>query len=431
MGNYWSNWSGAVRFQPESLHFPETEMEVAAIVRQAAMKRKNVRVVGAAHSFTRLIETQDILISLDKLSGLISVDKEAATAVVWAGTRLKDLGPLLHENGLGMINQGDIDVQSLAGALSTGTHGTGVEFGTLSTAILGLRLITAAGEILDINAQSHPEWLKAASVTLGSLGIITQMTIQLRPAYKLKYNAKKSTLDEVLRDLEDYKSRNRNFEFYWFPFTKTVQVKEMNITHEAPSRNGFGRWMNDIVLENGVFWIISKKARFLPFLSKTAAKLSAWGVSGSTNTAWSHQVFATPRLVKFQEMEYNIPQEHFKTALLEIEELINQKNFRVHFPLECRWVAADDIWLSPAYQRDSAYIAAHMYKGMPYHAYFEAIEEIFKKYDGRPHWGKMHTQTAESLAKLYPKWNEFQAIRKELDPNGMFLNPYVKRIFGA
>ena len=431
MGNYWSNWSGAVRFQPDELHFPESESEVAAIVKQAAARGRNVRVVGAAHSFTRLIETQDVLISLDKLKGLISVDKEAATAVVWAGTRLKDLGPMLHENGLGMINQGDIDVQSLAGALSTGTHGTGVELGTLSTAILGLRLVTATGEILEINANNHPEWLEAARVTLGSLGIITQMELQLRPAYKLKYNAKKSSLEEVLRNLEDYKSRNRNFEFYWFPFTETCQVKEMNITHEAPSRNGLGKWMNDILLENGVFWIISKKARILPFLSKTAAKLSAWGVSGSTNTAWSHQVFATPRLVKFQEMEYNIPQEHFQTAMLEIQALIEEKNFRVHFPLECRWVAADDIWLSPAYKRDSAYIAAHMYKGMRYHAYFEAIEEIFKKYDGRPHWGKMHTQTAESLAKLYPKWNEFQAIRKELDPKGIFLNPYVKRLFGA
>lgn len=431
MGNYWSNWSGAVRFQPQSLHFPESEKELVEIVRNAASSGKKVRVVGAAHSFTRLIETQDALVSLDRMKGLISVDRDAATAVVWAGTRLKDLGPMLNEQGLGMINQGDIDVQSLAGALSTGTHGTGIEFGTLSTAILGLRIITAKGEILEINENQNPELLDAARITMGSLGIITQMKIQLRPAYKLKYVAKKDNLDLVLGNLEEFKQNNRNFEFYWFPFTKTVQTKEMNITEEAPSKNGISKWMNDILLENGVFWIISKKARFLPFLSKTAAKISAWGVSGSTNTAWSHQVFATPRLVRFQEMEYNIPQEHFKTALQEIEELILQKNFRVHFPLECRWVKADNIWLSPAYQRESAYIAAHMYKGMPYHAYFEAIEEIFKKYNGRPHWGKMHTQTAESLALLYPKWNEFQTLRQELDPKGVFLNPYLKRIFGA
>ena len=427
MGNKWSNWSGSVRFQPKEVSYPENEAQVVALVQRCAAAGTRIRTVGAGHSFTRLIETGEVLVSLDKMSGVIAVDKAQHRAVVWAGTRLRDLGPMLHAEGLALVNQGDVDAQSVAGAFSTGTHGTGISFGTLSTCILGLTLVTASGEILKINAHLLP----AARISLGSLGIITQYELQLRPIYKLKYVAKKAKLDDVLARLEDYKTANRNFEFYWFPFTQTVQTKETNITEDAPQKNGFGKWLNDILLENGIFWIISKKARVFPFLAKMAAKLSAMGVSGSTNTNWSHLVYATPRLVRFQEMEYNLPAEHFIPALKEIVQLIEAQNFRVHFPLECRWVAPDDIWLSPANGRHSAYIAAHMYKGMQYKPYFEALEAILKKYGGRPHWGKMHTQTADSLAKLYPQWQEFQALRKQLDPQGMFLNDYLVKLFGS
>jgi FAD-linked oxidoreductase len=430
MGNQWSNWSGSVRFAPSEIQYPASEAEVAAILKAAMAAGKNVRTVGASHSFTKLIETEDVLISLDKMSGLIAVDQARHTAVVWAGTRLHDLGPLLNAQGLGLMNQGDIDVQSVAGAFSTGTHGTGVAFGTLSTCVLALTLVTAAGDILRISATENSQYFKAAQVSLGALGVITQYEVQLVPAYKLQYIAKKATLDDVLAQLEDYKARNRNFEFYWFPFTQTVQTKESNTTDAPPKKNGIGKWINDILLENGVFWILSKKARYLPFLAKTAAKISAMGVSGGTNTNWSHLVYATPRLVRFQEMEYNLPAENFVPALREIVKLIEDQNFRVHFPLECRWVAADDIWLSPANGRASAYIAAHMYKGMPHEAYFAALEAVLKKYGGRPHWGKMHTQTAESLAQLYPNWADFQRVRKELDPKGVFLNKYLRKLFG-
>jgi FAD-linked oxidoreductase len=358
------------------------------------------------------------------------VDKTKNTAVVWAGTRLRDLGPLLHEHGLALVNQGDIDVQSVAGAFSTGTHGTGIEFGTLSTSVLGLTLVTASGEILSINPQANAHLLPAARVALGCLGIITRYEVQLQPIYKLKYIAKKARLEDVLAQLEDYKQRNRNFEFYWFPFTDTVQTKESNVTDDPPKKSGMGKWLNDIVLENGVFWVISKMARVFPFMSKAAAQISAWGVSSSTNTNWSHLVYATQRLVRFQEMEYNLPAENFIPALKEIVSLIQEKNFRVHFPLECRWVAPDDIWLSPAYGRHSAYIAAHMYRGMPYQEYFAALEEVLKKHGGRPHWGKMHTQSPESLSKLYPRWQDFQRVRKELDPKGMFMNAYLRGVMG-
>jgi FAD-linked oxidoreductase len=430
MGNSWSNWSGSVRFEPSEIAYPENEAQVAALLKAAAAAGRNVRCVGASHSFTRLVETADVLVSLDKMSGVISVNKDRHTAIVWAGTRLRDLGPLLNAQGLGLPNQGDIDVQSVAGAFSTGTHGTGVTFGTLSTCILAITMVTASGDILQISATENAQYLKAAQVSLGALGVITRYELQLVPAYKLKYVAQKAKLGDVLANLESYKERNRNFEFYWFPFTQSVQTKEMNETQDEPSKSGIGTWLNDIVLENGVFWYLSKWSRYVPPLAKTVSKICGGAVSGASRSAWSHQVFATPRLVRFQEMEYNIPEQHFTAALTEIAELIEKRNFRVHFPLECRWVAPDDIWLSPAHGRKSAYIAAHMYKGMPYQEYFAALEEVFQKYGGRPHWGKMHTQNAASLAKLYPQWDDFQRVRKELDPQGIFLNKYLKGIFG-
>lgn len=430
MGNRWRNWSSSVKATPQQILFPGNEAEIQAIVRKAQQNGQKIRVVGAGHSFTPLVQTDSIIVSLDKLSGIVSVDKEKEEAVVWAGTRLKELGTLLHEQGLAMENLGDIDVQSIAGALSTGTHGCGITLGVLASQLTSVTMVTADGELLEINPQLDPERFKAIQVSMGTLGIITRMGLRLRKAYKLKYSSKKETFEEVLESLEDYKKNNRNFEFYWFPYSETIQTKVMNITDESPKGNGFGNWLNDIFLENGVFWVISRISRHIPGTFRAMSRLSAWGVSASSNTAWSHQVFATKRLVRFQEMEYNIPAEHFSDALREIKEAMETFNFRVHFPIECRWVKGDDIWLSPAYQRDSAYIAVHSYKGMAHEEYFGAMEAIFKKYNGRPHWGKMHNQTAETLKQSYPKWDDFHGIRRQLDPNGLFLNGYMKELFG-
>ena len=420
-----------VKATPQDILFPENEAEIQEIVRKAQAEGRKIRVVGAGHSFTPLIKTDSIILSLDKLSGIISVDKAEGEAVVWAGTRLKALGEMLHAQGLAMENLGDIDVQSIAGALSTGTHGCGIDFGILATQMISCTIVTASGELLELDARRDPERFKAAQVALGTLGIITRMGLRLDPAYKLKYEARKETFDQVLENLEQYKQENRNFEFYWFPYTETVQTKFINKTDDAPKKGGFGKWLNDIVLENGVFWVISRISRHLPGTFKAMSRLSAWGVSASTKTAWSHQVFATKRLVRFQEMEYNLPADQFPAALREIKEAIETFSFKVHFPLECRFVKGDDIWISPAHGRDSAYIAVHSYKGMPYKEYFGAMEAIFKKYNGRPHWGKMHNRTAEELKELYPKWEDFQNLRRELDPTGIFLNGYMKEVFGG
>ncbi|MDP1746945.1 MAG: D-arabinono-1,4-lactone oxidase, partial [Bacteroidota bacterium] len=219
-----------------------------------------------------------------------------------------------------------------------------------------------------------------------------------------------------------------NFEFYWFPHTNGVQMKTLNITDEEPTKSSFMKYFNDMVLENGAFKVLSELCRMFPSFCKRVSKISAGAVSTGVDINYSTRIYATPRLVKFQEMEYNLPAEKAVEALNEMRDCINAANFKVHFPIEVRFVKADDMYLSPAYQRDSVYIAVHMYKGMEYKTYFDAMETIFKKYNGRPHWGKMHTRTAKELSQLYPMWNKFQEIRNELDPKGLFMNDYLKKL---
>lgn len=430
MGNSWSNWSGSVKTQPATIAYPASEAEVQELIRTAGKEGKKIRIVGAGHSFTPLAATNQILVSLDKMSGIIEVDKKQKLATVWAGTRLKTLGELLYGLGLGMENLGDVDVQSIAGALSTGTHGTGKDFGTLATQIAGMTLVTASGEILHLTPDETPDLFKAAQISLGMLGIITRMTLKCVPAYKVRYTSSAAPMEAVLENIDQYLSNHRNFEFYYFPYTKTIQTKIMDLSEDKPSKRGIGTWFNDFFMENALFGLISRISRHFR-AHKAMSKLTAWGVPKHSVVSWNHQAYATMRLVKFHEMEYNIPAEHFDAAFRELERNIRELELRVHFPIECRWVKADDIWLSPAYQRESAYIAVHMYKGMPIEPYFGVMEGILKKYNGRPHWGKMHQLTQADLRERYPKFDDFQAIRRKLDPGGMFLNGYLEGLFGG
>jgi len=328
-------------------------------------------------------------------------------------------------------NLGDIDVQSISGAISTGTHGTGVRFGTLSTQVEDFTLVTASGEVLECSPERNPDIFKAAQVSLGALGIIAKVTLRVVPAKRLHYRGYRKKLSDCLANLEQYKQENSHFEFFWFPYTDGVQAKFLNETTDPTSKSSLWGDFNKIVLENGVYWVLSESCRLIPRLCKTVCRISTRSIANIDEIDYSHRVFTTPRLVRFQEMEYSIPAEHLSSVLNEIRECIEKYQFRVHFPVECRFVQADDIWLSPAYQRDSAYVAVHMYRGMPYRSYFQHIEEIFKRYQGRPHWGKMHTRTPVELSALYPRWYDFQRIRATLDPQGMFLNDYLRALFGA
>ena len=427
MKTTFKNWSESVVCHPAEMLYPSSEEEIVLIIKNAKARNQKIRVVGAGHSFSALVETNQILISLDRLKGLISVDKNKCEAEVFAGTRLYDLGPLLHQEGMAVENMGDIDKQSVAGAFSTSTHGTGVNFGILATQVLAITLVNGEGEIIRLEKEIHGDEFKAAQVSLGMLGIITRMKLRLLPAYKLNYIAKKSTFDDTLANFEKYNAENRNFEFYWFPNTETCQLKFTNITTKEISNEAFHKW-NVLIMENYAFKLLSEIARIFS-APKSISKISAAAVSGADYTNWSYKVFASERIVKFQEMEFNIPREHFKTVLREIKEMITEKRIKVHFPIECRIVKQDDIFLSPAYNRESAYIAVHMYKGMEYKMYFEEVQKIFIKYNGRPHWGKMHFLTKEYFQNQYPKWNMFSEIRKKYDPQNLFLNEHLKVLF--
>jgi len=427
----WQNWSGSVQSTPRQIVKPRTVDELVQLIEAYGREGRRVRVAGAGHSFTPLVQSNDVLLSLDGLQGIEKIDAGRGTVTVLGGTRLKSLGEALYAHGLAQENLGDIDVQSISGAISTGTHGTGVRFGTLSTQVECLTLVTATGELLECSPQRDPEVFKAAQVSLGMLGVIARVTLRVVPARRLRFQSHRERLADCITNLERYKQENSHFEFFWLPYTEWVQAKFLNET-ESPL-NGSNLWgsFNKIVLENGVYWLLSECCRLVPRLSSSVSKLSAQAIASVDEINYSHRLFATPRWVRFQEMEYNIPAEHVSAAITEVQDCINQHRFAVHFPLECRFVHSDDIWLSPAYQRDSAYLAVHMYRGMEYKPYFRRVEEIFLRYQGRPHWGKMHTQDTRRLAALYPRWNDFRRVRAALDPQGMFLNDYLRELFDA
>ena len=426
--NNWINWSGSVKCNPREILMPESQQEIISIIQNCMVQKSSIRVVGSGHSFTELVATSGTLVSLDLLKGITSDIKADNVATVFAGTKLQWLGKKLLELNLAQENLGDIDVQSLAGAISTGTHGTGIKLGSVSNQIKEITLLTANADVIVCSESINSDIFKAAQISLGTLGIITEIKLQLLPAYKLKYVKGKTTLDECLYNIENYKTENRNFEFYWFPNTNIVQTKSMNITDEKIMKRSFFKYFNDIILENVVFKLLSELCRIFPFLCKAVSKISAAAISTGVDINFSAKIYATPRFVKFQEMEYSFPANNVVAILNEIRECINTSYFNVHFPIEVRFVKADNIYLSPAFQRESVYIAIHMYKGMEYKKYFEAIENIFKKYDGRPHWGKIHTRTAKDFSQLYPMWDKFQDIRMQLDPEGLFMNDYLKKI---
>ncbi|HRK28151.1 MAG TPA: D-arabinono-1,4-lactone oxidase [Chitinophagales bacterium] len=426
----WKNWSGIVSYQPQKVYMPYSEEEIVEVVKHNAARKRKMRTIGSGHSWTPLCETEQALISLDNYQGIESVNHAAMQATVYAGTKIHQLTQMLFQEGLALENLGDIDRQSIAGAISTGTHGTGINFGIIPTQIIGLKLVTASGDVVTCSAQENPDVFKAAQVSLGVLGIISTITFQCVPAYKLRYVADKENLHSCLANIDNYNAHNRNFEFYWFPYSDVCQTKFSNITDEPVQDNPVSDYLNGVVLENGIFGAVSEAVRLAPNLTTKVAKLASTLVSPFSKTNWSHKVYATPRMVKFNEMEYNLPIEQFKDTLLEVVDAFNHYRFKVHFPLENRFLKGDDIYLSPAYGRDSAHISFHVYKGMPYKAYFDAMESICRNHQGRPHWGKLHNLTAKELQPIFPKWNDFLKVRRSLDPNGLFLNGYLRQLFG-
>ena len=422
------NWSENQHWNPTQFLQPLSEEEIVKIVQKAAENQQKIRVYGSKHSFTALNNSDEISLNLDKYQGIISIDKTTNYVTVKAGTKLFNLTNLLAKHNLALENMGDVDTQSIAGAIGTGTHGTGIQLGNISTQVIDIKFVNGLGKIVFCSENDNIELFKCMQISLGVFGIITEITLKCVPNYKLKLEKKAEKLDEVLLNLNSLNSTNRNFEFYWLPYTNAVQTKYSNLTKEKADKDNFLNYFNDIIIENYVFKALCNSAKWFPKLNVGVSKFSAKFLSDSTKIKECKDVYATPRLVKFTEMEYNIPTEAYQDCIKDITKLINTKKFDIHFPIENRFVQKDDIYLSPAYKRDSAYIACHVYKGKEFKPYFNALEEIFSNYEGRPHWGKLHSKKADYFSEKYPMFEAYNKERKKHDPNQIFLNKHLQEV---
>jgi len=426
----WRNWARNQQSAPISIERPATEEELVDIVRRAAASGQRVKAVGSGHSFTGVALTDGRLIALDRYSRIVSSDPSRSTVTVQAGIPLHRLNVELHVRSLALENLGDIAYQTIAGAISTGTHGTGRLLGGLATQVTGLRLIAGDGSLIDCSADIEPAVFHAARVGLGALGIISTVTLRCPPAFNLHAIEAPMPIDTVLGSLDELVTGNDHFEFFWFPHTGWALTKRNNRTDRPLSpRSRWQEFRDDILVNNVAFGALCRLGRWRPSLiPPLLARVSPPGAAEYVDV--SHKVFVSPRLVRFYEMEYAIPQEAAIEAFNEIRRYIDRSRLVITFPVEVRFAAGDDIPLSMAYGRDTCYIAVHVYQGTHYQQYFEAVEQIMSGYGGRPHWGKLHFQTAETLAPRYPEWDRFQAVRARLDPAGRFSNPHLERVLG-
>ncbi|WP_213451534.1 D-arabinono-1,4-lactone oxidase [Rhizomonospora bruguierae] len=430
MPGSWTNWAGNQRAAAEPLR-PATVDEVVAAVRAAAGAGRPVKAVGSGHSFTPAAVTEGVLLDLSRLATPVRVQRASRLVTVPAGMSLRDLNDLLHRHGLALPNLGDIDAQTIAGAISTGTHGTGARYGCLATSVAGLTLVTAAGEVLTCDAAERPDVFAAARVGLGALGVLTSVTLRCVDAFTLRADERPLPLADVLAGLDEHVAGNDHAEFYWFPYTERVQLKRNNrVPADDRPLSPARRWLDDELLSNTVFGGACRLGRAVPALAPAIHAVSARALSARTYTGRSDRVFCTSRRVRFVEMEYGLPRAALRQAFAGLRRVVEALPFKVLFPVEVRFTAADDIWLSHGYGRDSAYIAIHQYVGAPYEPYFRAFERVAQDLDGRPHWGKLHYRDAASLAPAYPRFADFLAVRDKLDPDRRFANAYTGRVLG-
>ncbi len=426
----WTNWAGNQSSRPQWVNEPASESDVADIVARASKSKRTVKAVGAGHSFTATALTNGHLLNMKHLNKIIHVDREKNQVTVEAGIHISELNEQLFEIGYAMPNLGDIAYQTISGAIATSTHGTGAKISGIAGQVAAMRLVNGQGEIVDINSQQNSELLDVVRVGVGALGIVTQVTLNVVPAFRLRAVEGAQKLDALIENLDELVDTNEHFEFFWIPHTRWALTKRNNRTTDPvhiPSRAK--QWYSKTFLENYAFGAVCALGRIRPNLIPRLA--TALPSSGQTEIVdESYRIFASERLVKFVEMEYAIPRQYCGEALQRIRSMIDEKGHKVSFPVEVRFTAKDDIALSTASGRDSAYIAVHMYKGMAYESYFRDVANIMSDFEGRPHWGKMHFLTQSELSKLYPKWNEFLSTRDQLDPSRTFANAYTEQVFG-
>ena len=425
------NWAGNQVSMPRQILEPRSPEEVAAIVRRAAGRGLRVKAVGAGHSFTDAACTQGIQVSLDRMAAVTAVDTVRRRVTVQAGIRLHALSRRLCEVGLALPNLGDIARQSLAGATATATHGTGIRLGNLATTVVGMEMVDGTGEIVRCDEHERPDLLDVARVGVGALGVVTSMTLECVPAFDLHAVESVEPLDGLLDHFEQHMAGHDHMEFLWIPGARRAHVKRNNRTEEPRRPQGrLAEARDKILYENVVFGLANRTVRRFPASLPAVSKLTRRATVQRDFVDASHRVFVSRRLVRFYEMEYGVPVAALPEALRRVGALARSLPSPLTFPVEVRVSAADDIALSTAYGRDTGWLACHVYAGTPYLAYFQGVEAIAADYSGRPHWGKLHFHDHRSLAPLYPEWDRFQRVRRELDPAGTFSNSYTDRVLG-
>ncbi|WP_067198045.1 D-arabinono-1,4-lactone oxidase [Microbacterium sp. XT11] len=434
IGGSWQNWGRSASVTPMRVERPRSPEGVQRAVRAAVAQGLTVKAVGAGHSFTGIAVAPGVLLELDDLQGLVSADESSGRVTLLAGTRLHRIPALLAPYGLAMQNLGDIDRQSISGAISTGTHGTGAGFGGLATQVVGVTLITAEGEFLRIDEEHEPELLPAVVVGLGALGIIVEVTLQCVPAFVMHAIDEPAPLEDVLATLAERVAASDHFEFYWFPHTDVALTKRQTRLPESTRREPLpvvGKWIDETFLSNGVYRVVCAAGRAVPAITPPFSRLAVKLTGDREYTDLSHRVLTQSRTVRFREMEYAVPAENVVPAFRAVQALIARRGWRIEFPIEVRFAREDDRWLSTAFGRATGYIAVHRYWRADPTAYFEAVEQIMLEHGGRPHWGKLHTLTAEDLRERYPRFDDFLAVRDRLDPQRRFGNRYLERVLGA
>jgi FAD-linked oxidoreductase len=429
----WQNWAGTATADPVRRYWPRSVEEIADAIKAAAGAGLPARALGSGHSFTPAAATAGAALDLSGWTGVVAADIPSGLVSVRSGTTIRELNRTLDSVGLAMPNLGDIDAQTISGAISTGTHGTGARIGGIATQIAALELVLADGSVVSCSAEQRPDLFAAARVSVGALGVLSTVTLSCVPAFTLAADERPMPLDEVVERFGEFSADNEHFEFYWFPYGKNALVKRNNrVVGTAPApMPPWRRFLEYEVMENTAFGALCRTGRALPTLIKPLNRFAASTLSRRSYSAPSHQVFVTSRRVRFVESEYAVPAESVLDVLAELRAGVKTLADPVMFPVEIRVAAADDIWLSTAYRRDSAYVAIHQYVGLPYQEYFRLFESIATSVGGRPHWGKMHTRDADYLSKVYPRFGDFVRVRNETDPERRFANPYTEQVFGA
>ncbi|GAB3931606.1 D-arabinono-1,4-lactone oxidase [Kribbella albertanoniae] len=429
----WRNWAGTEAATGVEILAPTSVDELAASVKAAAEQGKKLKAVGSGHSFTGCAAPEQVMVRLDNLSAITNADQESGRVTVGAGTGLRKLNAGLAAFDLAMANLGDIDKQTISGAISTGTHGTGARLGGIATQIAALDLVTADGSILHCSPEENADVFNAARVSVGALGVISAVTLQTVPAFLLRAQEMPLPLAEVLDGFDQLADGNDHFEFYWFPHTELALTLRNNRVAEGVTASPVGTirgWIDDELLSNRVFELTNRLATRRPALVPRINRLASRALSAREYVDASYKVFVSERNVVFRESEYAVPREHVVEVLHRLRDWIDKSGHHFPFPIEVRVAAADDIWLSTASGRDTAYIAIHQYHRLPHDIYFQAFERIVAEYQGRPHWGKLHTLGADDLRARYPHFDDFLAVRDRVDPNRTFSNPYTRKVFG-